>query len=67
MKTHRCEGSLGAKVSIRYGYLYNDKKFKEFGEKWRLSNYTNDNDLGCILTNYVAVIKYCPFCSKELY
>lgn len=64
MKTHRCEGSLKAGVSIRlntYEYLSGDKK-----DKWELLINRYDSEWDCYHLDFVAEIKLCPFCGEVL-
>lgn len=67
MKNHRCEGSLKAKISIRYCRLmegYNlDMDWNI--EAWRLFNRRFDYDYDCYHENHVAKIEYCPFCGEK--
>lgn len=65
MKTHRCEKSLKAKVSIRYEYKYANMSVDDDYLAWRLfeleDNYPYDPYL-----SHVAEIVYCPFCGTKL-
>ncbi len=66
MKTHRCEGSLKNKVSIRY-----TKKYRNFNalydyEAWRLFKLEIDNEYDSKYLSHVSEIEFCPFCGKKL-
>lgn len=65
IQTHRCEGSLNNKVSIRYTTRFSIPFDGDY-EAWRLFNLDfNDYNYSPSLS-YVCEIKYCPFCSKKL-
>ena len=66
MKTHRCEGSLKAKVSIRYSHRY--PKWSNQGDKvtWRLFQLEIDSEYDTKYLSHVSEIKFCPFCGEEL-
>lgn len=65
MRTHRCEKSLKANVSIRYEYRYATMLIDDDYPTWRLfeleDNYPYDPHL-----SHVAEIVYCPFCGTKL-
>ena len=66
MKTHRCEKSLKAKVSIRYTKQFPRWNIQNDKEAWRLYHtVSNEEDFG-YHQSHVAEIEYCPFCSKDL-
>lgn len=56
MKTHRCQGSLEAKMSIRYGG----------GSSWWLYKPVHDFDWDTYYLNGITKINFCPFCGKKL-
>lgn len=67
MKTHRCKGSLAAHASIRQCVRFN--LFKYIGDSiaWRLFTPREDDEvIGCVHLDYVAIIAYCPFCGEKL-
>lgn len=66
MKTHRCEGSLGNYISIRYGKQYKNIIQEDDIETWRLFENTYDWEYGSHYQHCIAEIKYCPFCGEEL-
>lgn len=61
IKTHRCEESLKKKMSIRF---YPEMLSKEPG--WWLKKPDYDYDYGVWYSEPIAIIKFCPFCGKEL-
>lgn len=67
MKSHRCEGSLAAHMSIRYDDNP-DCLFLSHELCWRLRRVECDyNSYDSIyLENVAQGIKYCPFCGKKL-
>lgn len=67
MKTHRCEGSLKAEVSIRYDYRFQLEMLRDLDYlAWRLYHYTYDSEYDYIGKCHVSEIKYCPYCSEKL-
>lgn len=66
-KTHRCAGSLAAKVSIRKNaqrFKYTNKDVVRDG--WTIWCVDYDIDYDCFYDNYVAAITFCPFCGERL-
>ena len=66
-KTHRCAGSLAAKVGIRK----NAQRFKyaskdDVCEGWSLWRIDYDIDYDCYYDHHVATITFCPFCGERL-
>lgn len=61
MKTHRCEGSLKAHMSIRYGRI-----MPIAPKVWNLCKRMNDFDYDSAYLLYCCTIDYCPFCGKQL-
>lgn len=57
MKTHRCEESLAAKISIRY---------EEKTSAWWLFKPTHDLDWDTYYLSVISKIQYCPFCGEKL-
>lgn len=73
MKTHRCKQLLesnkdynnGFKVSIRYGYRWdNFKNKKEIG--WWLRYLEHDSEWDFEYMSTVKKIDYCPCCGERL-
>ena len=60
MTTHRCEGSLEADISIRYG-----KGWFE-GNAWRMWKPITDSEWGTTVLTPISEIRFCPFCGKKL-
>ena len=65
MKTHRCDGSLANKVSIRYCKRFKNLDSPYDYEAWRLYKY-KDEGWGNGWLDYISKINYCPYCGKEL-
>lgn len=66
MKTHRCEGSLKARVSIRYEKQYPISwRMEDDKDAWRLFHQISDYEYDNIKC-HVSEIKYCPYCAKKL-
>lgn len=66
-KTHRCAGSLAAKVGIRKNatrFRYTSRD--DIREGWTLWCIKYDIDYDCYHNNCVATIIFCPFCGKRL-
>ena len=64
-KTHRCEGSLQAEASIRYG----DPNFlisKVEDNNWWLGYLFDDWEYSVKYIYYIFKIKHCPFCGQKL-
>jgi len=66
IKTHRCEKSLKAGVSIRYTYSSDFLRSKDDYETWRLFTYSFDSEYDVFYPVHVGEIGYCPFCGEEL-
>lgn len=67
MKTHRCEKSLKAKVSIRYTKQFSISwDINGDKETWRLFHYTYNSEYDTVSQCHVSKIEYCPFCNKKL-
>ena len=66
MKTHRCEKSLKANVSIKYTYQSDFMRALKDKEAWRLFHYVANYDYDTVIPYHVAEIEYCPFCAKKL-
>lgn len=65
-KTHRCEGSVNANVSIRKYTRTTPIVWKEDLNKWLLQSNEFDFDYDYHYLSTIAEIKYCPFCGKRL-
>lgn len=65
MLTHRCQGSLDNKASIRFDYM-SSISFRDDIRAWRLFVYRRDPEYDVCIKHHVAEIKYCPFCGKKL-
>ena len=61
MITHRCNGSLKAGVSIRYGKGWFDNK-----NAWRMWEPITDSEWGTTVLTPIAKIRFCPFCGQKL-
>lgn len=66
--THRCEGSLKARCSIR---RYQDMRLSPtyYSRKdghWHLYEQITDWDYDSTYMSEVVRIRYCPWCGKEL-
>ena len=60
MITHRCEESLKAGISIRYGKVWFE------GNAWRMWKPITDSEWGTTVLTPIAEIRFCPFCGKKL-
>ena len=65
MKTHRCEGSLKARISIRYCDPYKTR-FTEYNPKWYIFYHWTDMEWDVEGISPNCVIQYCPFCGIKL-
>lgn len=66
-KTHRCKGSIDAKVSIRSNAQHN--KYCEADgiyAGWTLWSVDYDIDWDVHVSTRIATITYCPFCGMRL-
>ena len=61
-ETHRCEGSLAARCSIR---RYPAKRHVRDG-RWHLWKQTWDSEYDVTYMREVAAIRYCPWCGSLL-
>lgn len=59
--THRCEESLKADISIRYGEGWFDGQ-----NAWRMWKPVMDSEWGTTALTPIARIHFCPFCGQEL-
>ena len=66
VKTHRCEGSLKNKVSIRYTNQYRNFNTLYDYEAWRLFKLVVDSEYDSKYLSHVSEIEFCPFCGKKL-
>lgn len=66
MRTHRCEGSLKNKVSIRYTKQYRYINALYDYEAWRLFELRIDFEYDSKYLSHISEIKFCPYCGKEL-
>ena len=66
MRTHRCEGSLKNKVSIRYTKQYRHINALYDYEAWRLFELRIDFEYDSKYLSPISQIKFCPYCGKEL-
>ena len=66
MHTHRCDGSLKNKVSIRYTKQYRYINDLCDYEAWRLFKLQIDSEYDTKYLSHVSEIKFCPYCGKEL-
>lgn len=66
MRTHRCEGSLKNKVSIRYTKQYRHINALYDYEAWRLFELRIDFEYDSKYLSHISEIKFCPYCGKEL-
>lgn len=67
MQTHRCEGSLKAKVSIRFSKAFPGWNFGGGDyEAWRLFHLEYDSEYDTKYLSHVSKIDYCPFCGEKL-
>ncbi len=63
MITHRCMGSLKARVSIRYEKGWN---FKDGRDAWWMYQPLYDYEWDTTVLTTVAEIRFCPFCGQKL-
>jgi hypothetical protein len=61
MTTHRCDGSLKAGVSIRYGKGWFDNK-----NAWWMWKTVSDDEWNLPVLAPIAKIRFCPFCGQKL-
>ena len=66
MRTHRCEGSLKNKVSIRYSKQYRHINALYDYEAWRLFKLRIDSEYDSKYLSHISEIKFCPYCGKKL-
>ena len=66
MRTHRCEGSLKNKVSIRYSKQYRHINALYDYEAWRLFKLRIDSEYDSKYLSHISKIKFCPYCGKKL-
>lgn len=66
MITHRCDGSLASRVSIRYDYMSSISRWSNDFRAWRMFVYRYDSDYDVFVRNPIAIIRFCPFCGKKL-
>ena len=66
MKTHRCEGSLKNKVSIRYTKQYRYINDLCDYEAWRLFKLRIDSEYDTKYLSHISEIKFGPYCGKKL-
>lgn len=68
-ETHRCDGSLRARCSIRK-HKGNTVPFRRAWMRtdgqWHLYEQVVDFDYDCTYMSEVAKIRFCPWCGKEL-
>ena len=64
--THRCQGSLQNRVSIRLDAQKYKFSLKEIRKGWSLWNRKHDFDYDCYLDRFVSSITFCPFCGVKL-
>ena len=62
--THRCEGSLNAKMSIRFEDPF--KPWGKYEKTWWLSKLDARNDWGVKYLRVIGKITYCPYCGVKL-
>lgn len=65
-ETHRCDGSLANHCSIRRYSFDRFRTVKVEGAGWELSKLRYDSEYLTPYMSYVANIKVCPWCGKEL-
>lgn len=68
MITHRCRGSLKARVSIRYAYQW-PYMLRSPSEKqaWRMITYGVDDEyMDIVIKTSDTEINFCPFCGQNL-
>ena len=64
--THRCEGSLKHKLSIRFSKEFNNMTIPYDFETWRLFELEIDADYDSKYLSHVSEINFCPFCGEKL-
>lgn len=64
-KTHRCTGSLLARVSIRKNAATSRWPGASTYPYWSLWSRDYDFDYDVYHENHVASIQFCPFCGKK--
>lgn len=68
MITHRCNGNLKARVSIRYAYQW-PYMLRSPSEKqaWRMITYgVGDEYMDTVIETSNTEINFCPFCGQKL-
>ena len=65
-KTHRCKGSVAAKVSIRKNAAISILFDAGIYSGWSLCFMRYDTDYMCYHNYLIAQIKHCPFCGTRL-
>lgn len=63
--THRCEGSLKNKVSIRYTKQFSCNIRHDY-EAWRLFKLECGEEYDNYYLSHISEINYCPFCQVDL-
>jgi len=59
--THRCNRSLKAGISIRYGKGWYDNQ-----DAWRMWKTVIDDEWITTVLTPIAKIRFCPFCGQKL-
>ena len=66
MITHRCEGSLKNRVSIRWAKQFDVANYRDDSFNWRMFVHRYDGEYDVFVRDPIAVIRFCPFCGKKL-
>lgn len=66
MRTHRCEKSIKARVSIRYTFDNEFMRSNKDYEAWRLFHYILDYDYDTLIQYHISIIEHCPYCGNKL-
>lgn len=65
-ETHRCEGSLKARCSIRRYPKRTPTYYAYDDGQWHLSQQFKDLEYDCTYLEHVTRIRFCPWCGEEL-
>jgi len=60
--SHRCEGSVNSNCSVlKLRRMWENRPYK-----WWMVSHVEDLEYGCFHHRLTAIIRYCPWCGKEL-